>query len=143
MIESLQDLNAPKKARIEIIPLIDVVFFLLATFVLFTLALNKLAVLGAQLPSGGIEKKIDDTLLSIQVTGPGLFSWKEGTGGFPEQITDSELSSRLVEYKNRVPQPRVSVSGNRRVKLGAVVLLLDEVRRAHISEVALDTSATE
>ncbi len=30
-----------KKARIEIIPLIDVVFFLLATFVLFTLSLNK------------------------------------------------------------------------------------------------------
>ncbi|MGH7956493.1 MAG: ExbD/TolR family protein, partial [Opitutaceae bacterium] len=26
-----------KKARIEIIPLIDVIFFLLATFVLFTL----------------------------------------------------------------------------------------------------------
>ena len=30
-----------KKARIEIIPLIDVIFFLLATFVLFTLSLNK------------------------------------------------------------------------------------------------------
>jgi len=29
-----------KKARIEIIPLIDVIFFLLATFVLFTLSLN-------------------------------------------------------------------------------------------------------
>ena len=32
-----------KKARIEIIPLIDVIFFLLATFVLFTLSLNKSA----------------------------------------------------------------------------------------------------
>ncbi|MEY4490186.1 MAG: hypothetical protein RIQ79_2694, partial [Verrucomicrobiota bacterium] len=31
-----------KKARIEIIPLIDVIFFLLATFVLFTLSLNKI-----------------------------------------------------------------------------------------------------
>ena len=30
-----------KTARIEIIPLIDVIFFLLATFVLFTLSLNK------------------------------------------------------------------------------------------------------
>ena len=30
-----------KQARIEIIPLIDVIFFLLATFVLFTLSLNK------------------------------------------------------------------------------------------------------
>ncbi len=31
-----------KKARIEIIPLIDVIFFLLATFVLFTLSLNRI-----------------------------------------------------------------------------------------------------
>ena len=33
--------DGTKKARIEIIPLIDVIFFLLATFVLFTLSLNK------------------------------------------------------------------------------------------------------
>ena len=39
-----------KKARIEIIPLIDVIFFLLATFVLFTLSLNKLASLPIDLP---------------------------------------------------------------------------------------------
>ncbi|MFH1500049.1 MAG: biopolymer transporter ExbD, partial [Verrucomicrobiota bacterium] len=30
-----------RRARIEIIPLIDVIFFLLATFVLFTLSLNQ------------------------------------------------------------------------------------------------------
>ena len=35
------DASGKKKARIEIIPLIDVIFFLLATFVLFTLSLNK------------------------------------------------------------------------------------------------------
>ena len=37
------NLRPRKKARIEIIPLIDVIFFLLATFVLFTLSLNKSA----------------------------------------------------------------------------------------------------
>jgi biopolymer transport protein ExbD len=40
-----------KKARIEIIPLIDVIFFLLATFVLFTLSLQKIADLPVQLPA--------------------------------------------------------------------------------------------
>jgi len=41
-----------KKARIEIIPLIDVIFFLLATFVLFTLSLNKSGgVSGINLPA--------------------------------------------------------------------------------------------
>ena len=39
-----------KRARIEIIPLIDVIFFLLATFVLFTLSLNKIASIDVNLP---------------------------------------------------------------------------------------------
>jgi biopolymer transport protein ExbD len=41
-----------RKARIEIIPLIDVIFFLLATFVLFTLSLNKITALETVLPTG-------------------------------------------------------------------------------------------
>src|SRR6218665_270506 len=40
-----------KRARIEIIPLIDVIFFLLATFVLFTLSLNKSGGLNVLLPA--------------------------------------------------------------------------------------------
>lgn len=36
------DTVAPKQARVEIIPLIDVIFFLLATFVLFTLSLQRI-----------------------------------------------------------------------------------------------------
>ena len=39
-----------KKARIDIIPLIDVIFFLLATFVLFTLSLNKIQSMQVNLP---------------------------------------------------------------------------------------------
>ena len=42
--------SARKRARIEIIPLIDVIFFLLATFVLFTLSLNKTGGLSVMLP---------------------------------------------------------------------------------------------
>ncbi len=40
-----------KKARIEIIPLIDVVFFLLATFVLFTLSLQRISSVDVTLPN--------------------------------------------------------------------------------------------
>jgi biopolymer transport protein ExbD len=45
-----------KRARIEIIPLIDVIFFLLATFVLFTLSLNK---------SGGLSVLLDEFLARL------------------------------------------------------------------------------
>ena len=42
--------DGKKKARIEIIPLIDVIFFLLATFVLFTLSLNRIQSVPITLP---------------------------------------------------------------------------------------------
>ena len=48
-----------KKARIEIIPLIDVIFFLLATFVLFTLSLDKIASIPVQLPKASLAGLVD------------------------------------------------------------------------------------
>ena len=40
-----------KKARVEIIPLIDVMFFLLAAFMMVTLTMNRLRTLQMDLPS--------------------------------------------------------------------------------------------
>ena len=50
MSVSFGNSSGPRKARIEIIPLIDVIFFLLATFVLFTLSLNKIQSIPVDLP---------------------------------------------------------------------------------------------
>ena len=49
-MEAKIKLSTRKKARIEIIPLIDVIFFLLATFVLFTLSLNRIQSVPLNLP---------------------------------------------------------------------------------------------
>lgn len=45
----------PKKGRIEIIPMIDVMFFLLATFMLASLAMQKINSLPVNLPQGKAE----------------------------------------------------------------------------------------
>jgi len=45
-------LRAHKRGRIEIIPMIDVMFFLLATFMLASLAMQNLHALGVSLPQG-------------------------------------------------------------------------------------------
>src|SRR5271154_5908818 len=92
-----------KKARIEIIPLIDVIFFLLATFVLFTLSLDKIASIPVQLPQAvpdNPNSKPDENMLSIQVSDQGTIYWKIGTLTQPELITASELSPRLENYKS-------------------------------------------
>jgi biopolymer transport protein ExbD len=129
---------APRKARVEIIPLIDVIFFLLATFVLFTLSLDKLASIGVTLPQSGRPSGEDTTAL-IQATDAGMFFWKEGRDAAPELISAREIPARLADYKARVAEPRVLVRGDGKARFGPAVFLLDEVRKAGIAEVSVET----
>lgn len=124
-----------KKARIEIIPLIDVIFFLLATFVLFMLSLNKLDSIPVQLPvaSDTATSKPDEDMVNLQVSDQGTCYWNK------ELITVSEIAPRLEHYKTMVQNPRVLISGDTRAKFGIAVLALDEVRKAGIQQVSVDT----
>jgi biopolymer transport protein ExbD len=133
--------GGPKKARIEIIPLIDVIFFLLATFVLFTLSLDKIASIPVNLPvaTPNSTSKPDETMCSIQVSETGTIYWKIGTIGAPELIGPNEVAPRLEDYKTRFPTPRVLIRGDTRAKFGAAVMVLDEVRKAGIEQVSVET----
>jgi biopolymer transport protein ExbD len=128
-------LRIRKKARIEIIPLIDVIFFLLATFVLFTLSLNRIQSVPVDLPFASqnkqnIEQKDSVTL---QVSDQGNVYWNK------ELIDIDELAPRLEQFTRQAQAPRVLVAGDDRAKWGVTVKVLDEVRKAHIEKVSMET----
>src|SRR3954469_10267564 len=126
--------GAPKKARIEIIPLIDVIFFLLATFVLFTLSLDKIASIPVNLPVANPQPgPPDENMLSIQVSEEGTLYWKIGQQTAPEIVSLLDLPIRLEQYKNGFQaNARVLVRGDIRAKFGPAVQVLDEVRKVGI-----------
>lgn len=132
-------LSVSKKARIEIIPLIDVVFFLLATFVLFTLSLEKIESIEISLPKTGEPLRSEDLTVYLQTSDHGIFYWKQGREGISEQLTQAELGPRLENYKRDVPSPRVMVSGDERARFSATIIALDAVRKARIAEVSIET----
>jgi biopolymer transport protein ExbD len=125
-----------KKARIEIIPLIDVIFFLLATFVLFTLSLNKIQSLPVNLPVASptaSSAKPDEDTVTLQVSDQGTCYWNK------ELINLNEIGPRLQQYKTQVPNPRVLIAGDDKAKFGITVRALDEVRKAGIQQVSVET----
>lgn len=123
-----------KKARIEIIPLIDVIFFLLATFVLFTLSLNKIASIPVNLPIPTTNTAPpDDDMVTLQISDQGTCYWNR------ELISINEIAPRLQNLKQRVAQPRVLLTGDDRAKFGPTVQALDEVRKAGIEQVSVET----
>jgi biopolymer transport protein ExbD len=56
-----------KRGRIEIIPMIDVMFFLLATFMLATLAMQRLDAVRINLPQGRAQQLSEDRPLTLSV----------------------------------------------------------------------------
>jgi biopolymer transport protein ExbD len=126
-----------KKARIEIIPLIDVVFFLLATFVLFTLSLNRIQSLPVDLPVASPDKPKEqpnpNDNVSIQVSGDGAIFWNK------ELIDMAEVPSRLAFFKTQSEDPRIMISGDEKARFGLTVAVLDEVRKAGIVKFSVET----
>lgn len=124
-----------KKARIEIIPLIDVIFFLLATFVLFTLSLNRIKSVPLNLPvaSTATANEEKDETVTLQISDQGTCYWNK------ELINLSEIRARLQHYKTQVATPRVLIAGDDKAKFGVTIMALDEVRKAEIEQVSVET----
>ena len=59
----------PRRGRIEIIPMIDVMFFLLATFMLASLSMQNLNALPVNLPQGKAEQLKQETPVTLTITG--------------------------------------------------------------------------
>jgi len=125
-----------KKARIEIIPLIDVIFFLLATFVLFMLSLNKSEGLKVQLPYSETGEPRDPSgTATITVTTEGTIAWNK------DPVTLDEFINRLQAFKVLHPDDaRVLINGDTEATFSSVIYVFDEVRKAQISKVLIETT---
>jgi biopolymer transport protein ExbD len=124
-----------KKARIEIIPLIDVIFFLLATFVLFTLSLNALKSIPVDLPVAAPPNPNPpkDDSVTIQVSGDGAIFWNK------ELIDMGEVPARIAHYKTQTDDPRILIAGDERARFGLTVNVLDLIRNAGIEKFSVET----
>lgn len=126
--------RAHKRARIEIIPLIDIVFFLLATFVMVSLSMVKNQGISVNLPvasTSAAQDRKDYTTISVNEKGDYFFN--------KEPITMEQLPARLAALKNTDPDPRVFINGDQKAEFGKAIAVLDEVRKLGISKVAIET----
>ncbi len=124
-----------KRARIEIIPLIDVIFFLLATFVLFTLSLNKSnGLTTVKLPVSATSEPRDPAgTVTISVTDEGTIGWNK------ELVTLDEFLQRLQQYHLQEPDGRILINGDERAFFAQAIYVFDEARKAGFTKVFVET----
>jgi biopolymer transport protein ExbD len=126
-------LPAENEARIEIIPLIDIMFFLLAAFMLVSLSMVNMKSIKVDLPTattGSPETKNDFVSLSVDKSGMIYFDKKP--------IGQNELRMHLAGVQKTNENTRVFISGDAEARHGDVVGLLDLVRSTGIQRVAFE-----
>jgi biopolymer transport protein ExbD len=131
---SIPSPGARKHARIEIIPLIDIIFFLLATFVMVSLSMVKNKGIPVNLPVAATAQPQDrKDFASISIT-------EKGEVYFDKQlVTPAELEVALKDLLATNPEPRVFINGDAKAEYGKAVEVLDTARRLGIVKIAIET----
>ena len=126
--------RSQRRARIEIIPLIDIVFFLLATFVMVSLSMVKNQGIAVNLPAaatGAPQSRAQSATLSLAADGQ-LF--------FDKRLVDpSQLETTLRQWAAEKADPRLFLSADTKAEFGRAIALLDTVRKLGITKVSVQT----
>jgi biopolymer transport protein ExbD len=121
------------EARIEIIPLIDIMFFLLAAFMLVSLSMTHVKRVPINLPTASSAQEETTTPpIQIAIDAEGVTTWDS------KVVTLSEITTRL---KSAVAggETRVMISADAETRHRQVVGVLDATKAAGVEKVGIET----
>ena len=122
-----------KKARIEIIPLIDIMFFLLASFMMVSLSQVHMKGIKVNLPSGvSGQTQTKREYISVSVDKDGHYFFDK------DEVKDEELISRLRKVHDSAPEAKVFVRGDRDSVHLNVTHALDIIRAAGFYKISFE-----
>jgi len=120
-------------ARIEIIPLIDIMFFLLASFMMVSLSQVTLKGMKVNLPtgkSGEVQNKKDYVSLSVD---------KDGYYYFDKQrIALEEILPQLQKVYRTNPEAKIFIRGDVETVHGNVTRMLDQIRSSGFTKLSFE-----
>ncbi len=115
--------------------MIDIMFFLLASFMMVSLSQTHMKGIRVNLPSSvavpqATPQKKDFT--TLRVDADGLVHIDQ------EVVADGDVMPRLMQLQKSNPDVKVFISGDKESLHGDVIKLLDRVRSAHIEKVGYE-----
>jgi biopolymer transport protein ExbD len=119
-----------RKARIEIIPMIDIMFFLLVFFIMITLHMIPDAGLRTQLPSSASTQSLPPPQVTVTLSSDGSLS-VDGHTMSPGQLT------AMLSARPDAAHTAVTIAGARQAQVQQLVTTMDACRAAGVSQIAL------
>jgi biopolymer transport protein ExbD len=127
-----------KKARIEIIPLIDIMFFLLASFMLVSLTMINMKAIEVNLPtatSAQPNTKPDFIIVSVDALGDFYFE--------KDKVAKDDVLSHFQQLYNSNHDVRIYIRADKQAVYEGVMYVLDQARNAGIQKVGLEIKAQD
>ena len=126
-----------KKTRLEIIPLIDVMFFLLASFMMVSLTMTKQQTIKVNLPvASAAQSDFKPDMINLAVNAQGDVFYNKAS------ITLPTLESELAKRYGQDPATPVYISGDVNTRFADLVKVLDLVKRVGFTKVAFNVKPT-
>lgn len=134
----LREMRAERSPRLMIIPMIDIMFFLLVFFMLSTLYMVEQRTFPVVLPQAVTGEPQMHRSLAVTVAADGRVFLDD------EEVPLNLIGRRAaVELARRTDAPVVVLRADRRAEYGRVAAVLDELRAAGVSRVAVATEAKD
>ncbi|MBK1733214.1 ExbD/TolR family protein [Thiococcus pfennigii] len=118
-----------RKARIEIVPMIDIMLFLLVFFMMMTLHMIPASGIASRLPASTSAERLERPQLVIALAADGTIT----VDGEPMGL--EQLTTRLLAD----PEARVLIAGADTAALGDLIAVMDTCRHAGITRIGLAT----
>lgn len=121
----------PPEPKLMIIPMIDIIFFLLVFFMMSTLAMTAEQTVPLALP--GASQAVSESLegAAVSVTEDGTF-YVDG-----RRIPREELTAHLMREKERRPEMRVILRADAMARHEDVLAAMDAIRAAGINRIGI------
>jgi biopolymer transport protein ExbD len=123
----------PKKARIEIIPMIDTIFFLLVFFMVASLAMTKMTGMPVQLPASATAQAKPVVKVMVTVTADGRYYIDR------QPVTFSEIYGQIQRRLHDNPKLVVVLNCDKSQHVDRLIQVMDEVKRANAENVLIAT----
>ncbi|HVK03714.1 MAG TPA: biopolymer transporter ExbD [Armatimonadaceae bacterium] len=138
---ALRNRREMKKTKIEIIPMVDVMLFLLVFFILSTVGIIKLEGLNVNLPKASTGGATQASELTVSINNASEIMVNNRKLG-PNDNVGQALLNAAGTGANPADLPIV-ISADRGVSHGLVVRCIDEARSANFSKFAIATTRAE
>jgi biopolymer transport protein ExbD len=120
----------PKKARVEIIPMIDVMLFLLVFFIIVTLQMIPDSGVAMQLPTSTQSQHLKHPKFTVNIMRDGTIKVKNGT------LTPDQLTA-LFQADGDPAKTQVTIAASKHVAFQHFVTVMDASRKAGVTNIGI------